>query len=74
MRYFKQKSDLLDFATHSDFVLDMRMAKSAGRVRTFLSDLDVKLRVLRDAELQLFLQYKKEDVSIVTCLEVFFSR
>lgn len=41
----------------------MRMAKSTDRVATFLSDLAMKLQQLKHEELQLFLEYKKEDVS-----------
>lgn len=33
-----QKSSLLDFATHADFVLEMNMAKSAKKVSSFLGE------------------------------------
>ena len=59
-----QKAELLGFETHSAFVLDMRMAKNPERVKTFLCDLEKRLQVLKQQELDLFLTYKKEDVRI----------
>ena len=58
-----QKAELLGFKTHSAFVLDMRMAKTPERVESFLSDLQKRLQTLKQQELELFLTYKKEDVS-----------
>lgn len=64
-----QKADLLSFPTHSAFILDMRMAKDPERVASFLSDLRTKLVPLKEEEMRLFLEYKREDVSSV-CLSV----
>jgi thimet oligopeptidase len=58
----RQKAALLGFPTHADFVLDMRMAKSQKRVAEFLKDLAEKLQPLKKSEMELFLQYKKQDV------------
>ncbi|KAK6188206.1 hypothetical protein SNE40_004436 [Patella caerulea] len=56
-----EKSQLLGFPDHASFVLDMRMAKSPDSVATFLGDLAKKLQPLKDAEIKLFLDYKKEE-------------
>lgn len=56
-----EKATILGFPNHSAFVLDMRMAKTPEKVATFLSDLATKLKPLKDSDIQLFLQYKKED-------------
>ena len=61
---YLQKADLLGFPTHSSFVLDMRMAKSPERVSNFLTDLATKLQPLKEEEMALFLQYKKEEVRL----------
>lgn len=60
--FIAQKAELLDFQTHSAFVLDMRMAKTPEKVRTFLRDLEKRLQALKQQEMDIFLQYKKEDV------------
>lgn len=62
-KYIFQKAQLLGFPTHAAFVLDMRMAKTPEKVETFLKDLAEKLKPLKTKDLDLFLQYKKEDVS-----------
>jgi Peptidase family M3 len=59
-----QKAELLGFATHAAFVLDMRMSKTPERVKDFLSDLEKRLQTLKHQELELFLTYKKEDVRL----------
>lgn len=59
---FEQKAKMLEFPTHSSFVLDMRMAKNPEAVTTFLTDLSKKLQPLKEAEMKLFLEYKKEEV------------
>jgi len=61
-RFAAQKAKLLDFPTHSAFVLDMRMAKTPDKVSTFLQDLEERLKPLKQREMDIFLQYKKEDV------------
>ena len=40
----------------------MRMAKTPEAVTTFLLDLSQKLQTLKEAEMKLFLEYKKEEV------------
>lgn len=67
-----QKAQILGFPTHSSFVLDMRMAKTAEAVTTFLTDLSKKLQALKESEMKLFLEYKKEEARFfcritVTC-------
>ena len=57
-----QKADLLNFPTHSAFILDMRMAKTPDKVSTFLRDLEQRLQALKQQEMDIFLQYKQEDV------------
>ncbi|ESO92348.1 hypothetical protein LOTGIDRAFT_178669 [Lottia gigantea] len=56
-----EKAALLGFPTHAAFVLDMRMAKSPDTVATFLQELAKKLQPLKEAEMKLFLEYKKEE-------------
>lgn len=58
-----QKALLLGFKTHSEFVLDMRMAKKPENVAKFLKDLGQKLKPLKENDIKTFLKYKKEDVS-----------
>ena len=60
-----QKAQILGFPTHSSFVLDMRMAKTAEAVTTFLTDLSKKLQALKESEMKLFLEYKKEEARFV---------
>ena len=59
-----QKADILGYPTHADFILDMRMAKTQKAVAQFLSELKDKLQPLKGEEMKLFLEYKKEDVSV----------
>jgi len=40
----------------------MRMAKTPEKVSTFLCDLEKRLQVLKQQEMDVFLQYKKDDV------------
>ncbi|BFY99936.1 hypothetical protein BsWGS_02976 [Bradybaena similaris] len=56
-----EKAVLLGYKNHAQFVLDMRMAKTPETVAEFLSSLAVKLQGLKEEELALFLQYKKEE-------------
>lgn len=63
--YCWQKASLLGFPSHSAFILDMRMAKEPDTVAKFLSDLKEKLQPLKKEEMDLFLQYKKEEVLLL---------
>ncbi|XP_048415764.1 thimet oligopeptidase-like [Stegostoma tigrinum] len=56
-----KKSGLLDFKTHSDFVLEMNMAKNSKNVNVFLDELAQKLKPLGDAERAVILELKKEE-------------
>ncbi|KAK3089945.1 hypothetical protein FSP39_007851 [Pinctada imbricata] len=56
-----QKAQILGFPTHAAFILDMRMAKEPGKVKSFLTELAAKLQKLKEEEINLFLQYKKEE-------------
>lgn len=58
-----QLAELLGYPTHAAFVLDDRMAKTPQAVATFLSQIQQKLTVLVDKEMEVMLQYKKEEVS-----------
>lgn len=59
--YF-QRSDLLGFPTHADFMLDIRMAKSAKNVKAFLQEVASRLEPLRVREKSRLLELKKEEV------------
>ena len=52
----------MDFPSHAEFVLEMRMAKTADAVKSFLEDLAAKLQPLKVKEMEGFLEYKKEEV------------
>uniref|UniRef100_A0A3B3Y120 Peptidase M3A/M3B catalytic domain-containing protein n=1 Tax=Poecilia mexicana TaxID=48701 RepID=A0A3B3Y120_9TELE len=56
-----QKSSLLGFSTHADFVLEMNMAKSAKKVASFLEDLSRKLKPLGEEERSVLLQLKQKE-------------
>ncbi|XP_063415153.1 thimet oligopeptidase-like [Mytilus trossulus] len=56
-----EKAQILGFPSHSAFVLDMRMAKTPEAVTSFLSGLSKKLQALKQSEMSLFLEYKKEE-------------
>ncbi|XP_020367758.1 thimet oligopeptidase [Rhincodon typus] len=56
-----KKSGLLDFKTHSDFVLEMNMAKNSKNVDVFLDELAQKLKPLGDMERAVILDLKKEE-------------
>ncbi|XP_001640131.2 thimet oligopeptidase [Nematostella vectensis] len=57
----KKRSDILGYATHSDYITEMRMSKSAANVSKFLSDLAIKLHPLADAELKTMLDLKEQE-------------
>ncbi|KAM4739672.1 thimet oligopeptidase isoform 2-T2 [Anableps anableps] len=56
-----QKSSLLGFSTHADFVLEMNMAKSGKKVASFLEDLSRKLKPLGEDERAVLLQLKQKE-------------
>ncbi|XP_063003303.1 thimet oligopeptidase isoform X2 [Elgaria multicarinata webbii] len=56
-----QKSALLGFDTHADFVLEMNMAKDCKTVAGFLDELAIKLRPLGEKERALILELKRQE-------------
>uniref|UniRef100_UPI0037E74295 thimet oligopeptidase isoform X2 n=1 Tax=Semicossyphus pulcher TaxID=241346 RepID=UPI0037E74295 len=56
-----QKCALLGFTTHSDFVLEMNMAKSGRKVAGFLEELARKLKPLGDEERTVILKLKEKE-------------
>ncbi|TNM88088.1 hypothetical protein fugu_006309 [Takifugu bimaculatus] len=56
-----QKSALLGFSTHADFILEMNMAKSGKKVAVFLEELSRKLKPLGDEERSTILQLKEKE-------------
>ncbi|TKS75227.1 Thimet oligopeptidase [Collichthys lucidus] len=56
-----QKSSLLGFTTHADFVLEMNMAKSGKNVAGFLEELARKLKPLGDEERSVILKLKEKE-------------
>uniref|UniRef100_A0A3Q2Q296 Thimet oligopeptidase 1 n=1 Tax=Fundulus heteroclitus TaxID=8078 RepID=A0A3Q2Q296_FUNHE len=56
-----QKSSLLGFSTHADFVLEMNMAKSGKKVAGFLEELARKLKPLGEEERAVLLQLKQKE-------------
>ncbi|XP_051967270.1 thimet oligopeptidase [Xyrauchen texanus] len=56
-----QKSSILGFSTHADFVLEMNMAKTSKKVSTFLDDLAHKLKPLGEEERAVILKLKEQE-------------
>uniref|UniRef100_A0A673WQQ3 Thimet oligopeptidase 1 n=1 Tax=Salmo trutta TaxID=8032 RepID=A0A673WQQ3_SALTR len=56
-----QKSSLLGFTTHTDFVLEMNMAKSGKKVAGFLEELARKLKPLGEEERKVILALKEKE-------------
>ncbi|KAI3369163.1 hypothetical protein L3Q82_026116, partial [Scortum barcoo] len=56
-----QKSSLLGFSTHADFVLEMNMAKAGRKVASFLEELALKLKPLGDEERAVILKLKEKE-------------
>ncbi|XP_036703099.1 thimet oligopeptidase isoform X4 [Balaenoptera musculus] len=56
-----QKSRLLGFSTHADYVLEMNMAKTSQVVATFLDELAQKLKPLGEQERAVILELKKAE-------------
>ncbi|XP_067872236.1 thimet oligopeptidase-like [Heterodontus francisci] len=56
-----KKSSLLHFKTHSDFILEMNMAKNSKNVNVFLDELARKLKPLGEEERAVIIDLKKEE-------------
>nr|KAF6402676.1 thimet oligopeptidase 1 [Rousettus aegyptiacus] len=56
-----QKSSLLGFRTHADYVLEMSMAKTSQAVASFLDELAEKLKPLGEQERAVILELKKAE-------------
>ncbi|KAF5909986.1 thimet oligopeptidase [Clarias magur] len=56
-----QKSALLGFSTHADFVLEMNMSKVAKKVATFLDELGHKLKPLGEEEREIMMKLKEKE-------------
>nr|AAA41586.1 metalloendopeptidase [Rattus norvegicus] len=56
-----QKSNLLGFRTHADYVLEMNMAKTSQTVATFLDELARKLKPLGEQERAVILELKEAE-------------
>ncbi|XP_069596269.1 thimet oligopeptidase isoform X1 [Ranitomeya imitator] len=57
----EEKSSLLGFDTHADFILEMNMAKSSKMVAGFLDELCQKLKPLGEKEREVMIELKKKD-------------
>lgn len=56
-----QKSSLLGFHTHADYVLEMNMARTSQTVATFLDELAQKLKPLGEQERAVILELKEAE-------------
>ncbi|XP_063770359.1 thimet oligopeptidase isoform X3 [Pseudophryne corroboree] len=57
----EEKTLLLGFETHADFVLEMNMAKNSKTVKSFLDELSQKLKPLGEKERAVILELKKKE-------------
>ncbi|XP_053321199.1 thimet oligopeptidase [Spea bombifrons] len=57
----EEKSSLLGFDTHADFILEMNMAKNSKTVLNFLDELSKKLKPLGEQERMIILELKKKE-------------
>lgn len=57
----QKMATILDYPTHSSYILEMRMAKTPENVSNFLSDLSQKLDALGKADLECMLELKTEE-------------
>ncbi|KAM5193079.1 thimet oligopeptidase isoform 2-T2 [Mantella aurantiaca] len=64
----KEKSHLLGFDTHADFILEMNMAKSSKMVASFLDELSKKLKPLGEQERAIMWELKRKECE-KRCLE-----
>ncbi|RTG86053.1 thimet oligopeptidase [Schistosoma bovis] len=61
MELRKERATILGFPTHADFMLDLRMAKTALNVDKFLSNVGTKLKGAQVKETARLLELKKEE-------------
>ncbi|CAH8514110.1 unnamed protein product [Schistosoma mattheei] len=61
MELRKERATILGFPTHADFMLDLRMAKTALNVDKFLSNVGTKLKEAQVKETARLLELKKEE-------------
>jgi peptidyl-dipeptidase Dcp len=59
-RLRKRRAKLLGYASHADFILEERMAKSPEKVKYFLADLLEKARPVAEKEMRLLKDFAKE--------------
>ncbi|KAM3938843.1 thimet oligopeptidase [Leptodactylus fuscus] len=57
----EEKSSILGFETHADFILEMNMAKNSKMVAVFLDELSQKLKPLGEKERAVMLELKKKE-------------
>ncbi|XP_040178575.1 thimet oligopeptidase isoform X2 [Rana temporaria] len=57
----EEKSSLLGFETHADFILEMNMAKNSKTVASFLDELSQKLKPLGEQERAVMWELKKKE-------------
>ncbi|XP_018430086.1 PREDICTED: thimet oligopeptidase-like [Nanorana parkeri] len=57
----EEKSSLLGFDTHADFILEMNMAKNSKTVACFLDELSQKLKLLGEQERAVMLELKRKE-------------
>ncbi|KAM8960446.1 thimet oligopeptidase [Pelodytes ibericus] len=57
----KEKSSILGFDTHADFILEMNMAKNSKTVSDFLDELSQKLKPLGEQERLVILELKRKE-------------
>lgn len=56
-----QSAKIMGYATHADFVTEIRMSKSASSVEKFLAQLSSKLTPLLEREIKVLLELKKKE-------------
>ncbi|CAH8540443.1 unnamed protein product [Schistosoma rodhaini] len=61
MELRRERATILGFPTHADFMLDLRMAKTAANVDKFLNNVGTKLKEAEVKETARLLELKKEE-------------